>query len=228
MYNFSNEQLGLIYEWVDSIQLSRSKKNIARDFSDGVLMAEICKQCFPKFVDLHNYSESFAVPNKIYNWETLNAKVFQRIGFRISREDINAVASAVPGAIEFVLIEFNRELTAYYESKNQKPPIAPMNFLIEVQTPKQQDVTSPLKQEQTNSQPIKQNISIQNSHENISKNNHRNSGQNDEKSQIFSLKALLSEKEKENAELREANEMLKERVNKLELQIEQVLRKGRK
>lgn len=24
-----------IYEWVDSVQLSRPKKNIARDFSDG-------------------------------------------------------------------------------------------------------------------------------------------------------------------------------------------------
>ena len=36
-------ELMYIYEWVDSIELSRPKKNIARDFSDGVLLAEIIK-----------------------------------------------------------------------------------------------------------------------------------------------------------------------------------------
>ncbi len=30
-----DNQLMYIYEWVDSVPLSRPKKNIARDFSDG-------------------------------------------------------------------------------------------------------------------------------------------------------------------------------------------------
>ena len=34
-------ELMYIYEWVDSIQLSRPKKNIARDFCDCLLLAEI-------------------------------------------------------------------------------------------------------------------------------------------------------------------------------------------
>ena len=29
------EELQLVYQWVDSVNLSRPKKNIARDFSDG-------------------------------------------------------------------------------------------------------------------------------------------------------------------------------------------------
>lgn len=29
------EELQLVYAWVDTIQLSRPKKNIARDFADG-------------------------------------------------------------------------------------------------------------------------------------------------------------------------------------------------
>ncbi len=29
------EELQLVYQWVDTINLSRPKKNIARDFSDG-------------------------------------------------------------------------------------------------------------------------------------------------------------------------------------------------
>ena len=48
-------ELMYIYEWVDSIELSRPKKNIARDFSDGVLLAEIIKNYLPRLVDLHNY-----------------------------------------------------------------------------------------------------------------------------------------------------------------------------
>jgi hypothetical protein len=30
-----DNELMYIYEWVDSVQLSRPKKNISRDFSDG-------------------------------------------------------------------------------------------------------------------------------------------------------------------------------------------------
>jgi hypothetical protein len=33
-----NNEMMFIYEWVDSIPLSRPKKNISRDFSDGGMM----------------------------------------------------------------------------------------------------------------------------------------------------------------------------------------------
>eukprot|EP00887_Chlorella_sp_A99_P007000 scaffold2.g7000.t1 len=33
-----------VYQWVDSIPLSRPKKSITRDFADGVLMAEVFKR----------------------------------------------------------------------------------------------------------------------------------------------------------------------------------------
>ena len=53
--NLDEEELHAIYSWIDEIPLSRPKKNIARDFSDGVLMAEVVKHFFPKMVELHNY-----------------------------------------------------------------------------------------------------------------------------------------------------------------------------
>jgi len=43
---------------VDDVPLSRAKRNIARDFSDGVLVAEVVKHFLPKEVDLHNYSQA--------------------------------------------------------------------------------------------------------------------------------------------------------------------------
>ena len=37
---FSEDEIQDLYAWVDTVPLSRPKRNIARDFSDGVLMAE--------------------------------------------------------------------------------------------------------------------------------------------------------------------------------------------
>jgi hypothetical protein len=37
----TEEELNDIFNWVDEIPLTRPKKNIARDFSDGVLAAEV-------------------------------------------------------------------------------------------------------------------------------------------------------------------------------------------
>ena len=73
---FDEEELQLLYSWVDEIPLSRPKKNIARDFSDGVMMAEVVKHFFPKLVDLHNYSSTSSSKQKIYNWNTLDRKFY--------------------------------------------------------------------------------------------------------------------------------------------------------
>jgi hypothetical protein len=68
----SEEEMQMIYNWVDEIPLSRPKRNIARDFSDGgkiiinkntliVLVAEIVKHFVPHIVELHNYSAAHSV-----------------------------------------------------------------------------------------------------------------------------------------------------------------------
>ena len=52
----TEEELKEVYEWVDTFELSRMKRNINRDFSDGVFVAEILNYYFPNLVELHNYS----------------------------------------------------------------------------------------------------------------------------------------------------------------------------
>ena len=79
------EEMQIIYNWVDEIPLSRPKRNISRDFADGVLMAEIVSNYFPKFVELHNYSQANSVTKKTYNWNTLNQKVFKKLGFQVCK-----------------------------------------------------------------------------------------------------------------------------------------------
>ena len=75
-----DKELMYVYEWVDSVPLSRPKKNISRDFSDGgirdnlylVLTAEMIKYHLPKIVELHNYPAACSTSQKNYNWSTLN------------------------------------------------------------------------------------------------------------------------------------------------------------
>eukprot|EP01017_Pseudomicrothorax_dubius_P005680 TRINITY_DN11484_c0_g1_i3.p1 TRINITY_DN11484_c0_g1~~TRINITY_DN11484_c0_g1_i3.p1 ORF type:complete len:194 (-),score=39.89 TRINITY_DN11484_c0_g1_i3:253-834(-) len=92
-----------VYDWVDSVQLSRPKRIIARDFADGVLMAEIVSHYYPKLVELHNYIPSGSITVKRTNWNLLNQKVFHRLGFELAPVDIEHVINCAPNAIERVL-----------------------------------------------------------------------------------------------------------------------------
>jgi len=85
----SEDDLNNIYNWVDEVPLSRPKKNIARDFADGVLVAEIVHYYLPRLVEVHNYSSAHSTSAKLYNWNTLNRKhykafnlIFPRKGFQ--------------------------------------------------------------------------------------------------------------------------------------------------
>lgn len=40
--DFDDAELEQLYTWIDSIPLSRPKKNIARDFSDGGRLHKLC------------------------------------------------------------------------------------------------------------------------------------------------------------------------------------------
>ena len=97
------EEIMSIYEWVDSIPLSRQKKNMARDFNDAVLLAEMIKHYYPKLVELHNYPPASSTKQKIANWETLNNKVLKKLGLKIPKEEINDVINSKPNAIEILL-----------------------------------------------------------------------------------------------------------------------------
>ena len=96
--------------WVDAIPLSRPKRNIGRDFADGVLFAEVVKHYFPKLVELHNYSAAHGVSQKLYNWRTLNQKVLRRLGLKLDAAEMDAIARAEPGYIEALLVRLMKKM----------------------------------------------------------------------------------------------------------------------
>jgi hypothetical protein len=113
----TDEQLRAIYAWIDAIPLSRPKKNMARDFSDGVMLAEVVAAYFPHLVEVHNYPAANNVRQKIYNHETLNAKVLKKLGYAIPRETIEDIVNAKPGVIEGVLNTLQIKMAKYREKK---------------------------------------------------------------------------------------------------------------
>ena len=93
-----DEDLQRVYQWVDEIPLSRPKRNIARDFSDGLLTAEIVQHYFPKLIELHNYPAANSYAQKMYNWKTLNSKVFKKMGFQLQQEEMDNLCNCTSAA----------------------------------------------------------------------------------------------------------------------------------
>jgi len=106
-------KLMYIYEWVDSMKLSRAKKNISRDFSDGQLLSEILKYYLPKMVDLNNYPPASNTNQKCYNWTTLNNKVLKKIGIKLNKQEINDIIMCKNFAIEHILEKVYKGIEKY-------------------------------------------------------------------------------------------------------------------
>ena len=66
-------------------------------------MAEIVKHYFPHLVEIHNYSAAHSVSQKTYNWNTLNQKVFKKIGFTLIKKDIDDAVNCMPDVVEKIL-----------------------------------------------------------------------------------------------------------------------------
>ncbi|WAR21364.1 SPEF1-like protein [Mya arenaria] len=98
------QELESLYAWVDSIPLSRPKRNIARDFSDGVQVAEIAHFFFPSYVEMHNYTPANNTGGKLANWNVLNKKVFGKMNFELADDVINDLVCCKQGMIEKVLL----------------------------------------------------------------------------------------------------------------------------
>ncbi|GAW80358.1 conserved protein, unknown function [Plasmodium gonderi] len=111
------EELNDLYDWLYSFSLSRKIKNIHREFSDGVLMAELVNICLPKFVELHNYSKANSINQKKYNWNRLNEKVFKRLGFKIDKRHVEEIVNCKYMGVEKVLNTFKNQLQKFQNSE---------------------------------------------------------------------------------------------------------------
>ncbi|KAL3865294.1 hypothetical protein ACJMK2_006901 [Sinanodonta woodiana] len=124
MEGFDEAELEELYTWVDSIPLSRPKRNIGRDFADGVLVAEIIKHEIPpryNLIELHNYTSANSATKKTENWLVLNRKVFSKLNFELADDVIKDIVTCKPGTIEKVLMMLRVKLArAEWELKRKE------------------------------------------------------------------------------------------------------------
>lgn len=108
-----DEDIQELYKWIDAVELSRPKRNINRDFSDGVLVAEVIKHFAPRLVDLHNYQPASSQAHKLANWKTLNQKPLKKLNLKIPDNVLQGVIQMKPGVIEVVLNNLRLKLMQY-------------------------------------------------------------------------------------------------------------------
>ncbi|XP_012942284.1 sperm flagellar protein 1 [Aplysia californica] len=106
----NEDELEELYSWVDKIPLSRPKRNINRDFSDGVLAAEVVKHYLPKMIDIHNYTSASSTPQKMQNWHLLNRKVFPKLNFQLTEDLIREICVGKVGLIERFLMHLRAKV----------------------------------------------------------------------------------------------------------------------
>ncbi|KAE8280576.1 Sperm flagellar protein 1 [Larimichthys crocea] len=131
----NEEELQDLYAWIDKIPLSRPKRHITRDFSDGVMAAEVVNYFFPKLIDLHNYIPANSSQQKFSNWNLLNRKVFSKLNFNVPEETARKIVLSTAGVIEPVLSALREKIDKklehateniphleYYDTRNQEKP----------------------------------------------------------------------------------------------------------
>ncbi|XP_064304843.1 sperm flagellar protein 1 [Phalacrocorax carbo] len=114
-------ELPALYAWLDTLPLSRPRRSIARDFSDGVLAAEVVKFFFPAMVQLHSYVPASSTPQKLANWGHLNRKVLSKLNFSIPNDVIRQVVQCRPGVVEQVLLLLRQKI----EEKQKQSKVVP-------------------------------------------------------------------------------------------------------
>ncbi|KZC07954.1 Sperm flagellar protein 1 [Dufourea novaeangliae] len=117
-WKISEDQAEQLYTWIATIPFSKPKKNLTRNFSDAVLMAEVLKVYYPRFVDLHNYVPANNLTTKKENWNILNRKVFSKINMKLSKDMINQLANSQPGVAEHLLLELRSKILKNSDHSN--------------------------------------------------------------------------------------------------------------
>lgn len=77
---------------------------------DTVLMAELLKKYYPRFVEMHNYNAGNSIVKKVDNWHLLNRKVLSKLGLKLENETIDRLARSELGVIENVLISLRNKM----------------------------------------------------------------------------------------------------------------------
>jgi len=103
-------------------------------YPSSYILLQVVAAYFPNLVELHNYPAANSLKQKIYNHETLNARVLKKFGFTIPRSVIEDIVNCKPGVVEAVLNTLQLKMAKYREKKSNEiqnvPQSTPPNNII--------------------------------------------------------------------------------------------------
>ncbi|KAM7358614.1 sperm flagellar protein 1 [Cochliomyia hominivorax] len=112
------EEYNELKNWLQELQVTY--KNLNRDFSDALPVANLLKGFYPKLVDLHNYPARNNTQLKLNNWETFNYKVLTKLGLQQSKNMLDKLSKGTVGAVEALLYDIMVMIKSQ-KSKGDKP-----------------------------------------------------------------------------------------------------------
>lgn len=93
-----------LYQWVDTFKFNKTKKNLTRDFSDGVNFTEIIiKYTGNQVIESHNVVHTLHKNQKRENWKVIQKKLHNKTIIQITNQQIEDIIDLKPYAIEGLL-----------------------------------------------------------------------------------------------------------------------------
>ncbi|XP_065361112.1 sperm flagellar protein 1 [Calliphora vicina] len=114
----TSEEFNELKSWLKDQQVTY--KNLNRDFSDALPVANLLKSFYPKLIDLHNYPPRNSTQLKLNNWETFNYKVLSKLGLQQHKNMLDKLSKGMAGAIEALLYDIMLMIRTQ-KSKGDKP-----------------------------------------------------------------------------------------------------------
>lgn len=130
-----NNEFFHLYTWIDTFKFPKPKRNLTRDFSDGVFFVELLKQLSTKvIIESHNVTQTNNKNQKRDNWGQIKKRVNLRTKLKITNKEIENIIDLKPYSIENLL---NRlyELTHNNNNNNE-------NIIIESRKDKEKEGVS--------------------------------------------------------------------------------------
>ncbi|KAL3050258.1 sperm flagellar protein 1 isoform X1 [Trematomus bernacchii] len=208
----NEEELQDLYAWIDKISLSRPKRHITRDFSDGVMAAEVVKYFFPKLIDPHNYISANSTQQKLGNWNLLNRKVFSKLNFHVPEETVRKIVLSTSGVIEPVLSALRQKIDKKLEQTTEN--ILNVEY-YDTRNQEKLNTEGPQTEAERVAEPARDTMKKD------EKSRIKNGGKPQNTAQFYpdmdpSVRLILQEKEKDVMALQETVEIMQMKVNRLE------------
>ncbi|EDW75320.1 uncharacterized protein Dwil_GK20110 [Drosophila willistoni] len=76
---------------------------IRRTFTDVMPLARLLSRYYPELIDVNYYPPRNSVQSKLANWKLFKERVLNKVGVRLTRDEMGRVARCVPGSVDLLL-----------------------------------------------------------------------------------------------------------------------------